>query len=318
MSTYNSFSRSNSIHEEWKIVDKFDSAYWSGLDVHVYANNILLSEAIQVSYMISEQIRPYYGYASYSADKIHHGSRIIQGEVSLNFKKDGYLFSLLHSIRTQDPRNVWLRQNNETLAVPDRAVPIEYKNTPYGPTLWEQLKTEGISRTTANDMVEKYKASQLGSLGSTPIIQQSAGLFETTPNGFDLNIIFGANLNAEQSLRWIDGEDYSLDSSTGQYAEGRVVEDPTGGSIAYTGLKIVDVHIGGLARTIGDDGRPIIETYTFLAKDIVILKNVDSFNAVDKNVAVIKSPVTRKNSTTLDSNTGKIGASKPPAPFPIN
>ena len=36
----NTFGRVNSLHEEWKIVDKFDSAYWSGLDTQVYINNI--------------------------------------------------------------------------------------------------------------------------------------------------------------------------------------------------------------------------------------------------------------------------------------
>ena len=35
--------------EEWRVVDRFDSSYWSGRDVCYYFNNIKLDEVIQLT-----------------------------------------------------------------------------------------------------------------------------------------------------------------------------------------------------------------------------------------------------------------------------
>jgi hypothetical protein len=60
----------------FKLVDQFDSSYWSGTELEVYANNILL-DSVQVSYQVYERTQPYWGYASYIPDRIHHGNRLI-------------------------------------------------------------------------------------------------------------------------------------------------------------------------------------------------------------------------------------------------
>lgn len=280
---YNQFARQSNDHEDWKIVDKFDSTYWSGLDVQVYANNILLDEAIQVSYVINEQVRPYYGYASYVPDRLYHGARIIQGELTLNFKKDGYLFSLVNLLINQDPKNIWLPTGKavgptpsvQTGVVGDVRPPIDYDQTPYGPQLWEQIKTNGIDPTVARRMVDaRVKASSTTAVNKySPNIHQKAGLFQTKENGFDLNVIFGGDLSASQTLKYADDGSFQTDNGEYAFRQGRVIQEAKA-KVASTGIKIIGVSIAGLARTINDDGRPIMETYSFFAKDIQILRNV--------------------------------------------
>lgn len=301
MSTYNSFARVGSNHEEWKIVDSFNSAYWSGLDSQIYANNILLDEAIQVSYMVSEQIRPYYGYSSYTPNRIHHGARIIQGEITMNFKRDGQLFALLNLLRTNTVAG-FSDNSTQYSAAPEDRVPVVFDNSPFGSEVWSQITSEGISPEVAKSMEVKYKTSR--STGkSTPVIQESGGLFETKKGGFDLSIIFGANLSAAQVLRSDGTADNILEA---QYQDGVVLQGEHQ-VISSTGIRIIGVSIAGLAKTITDDGRPLVETYSFQAKDVVILKGVN--RTAPSSTGVLKSPVKDSGDATNDYSNGQIGGS---------
>jgi len=307
----NTFGRINSTHEEWKIVDKFDSAYWSGLDAQIYFNNILINEALQINYMVSEQVRPYFGYASHVASRIHHGARIVQGEITMNYKRDGYLFSLLNLIRQQQSKDIWLAdQGISSTASPEARAPVAYNNTPYGPDLWDQIKTTGLPGNVAKEIaLNKYRASRESVVNSREaIILQSRGAFETKLEGFDINITFGANLSAAHSLRWLDGDDFELDPINSLYADGWVVQN-SDGVIASTGIKLIGVSIGGLSKTINDDGRPIVETYAFQAKDIVVLKNVDTRDETSRKAGLnaLQSPVSSAKDPIHNYSNGVIG-----------
>lgn len=307
---FNTFARNNATHEDWKIVDKFDSTYWSGLDAQIYFNNILVNEAIQVSYVVSEQIRPYYGYSSYVANRIHHGARIIQGEISMNFKRDGYLFSLLHLIRSQD-NHIWNNQKPiNSKSSPEKRVPVSPNNDVFGPSLWNEITTTGLPANVAKSMVTKNKLLTESDVNSeSSPVQISKGAFETKLHGFDINITFGSNLNAGRALRWIGADEYSLDSLEASYGDGWVVQEQDGVSVS-TGIKLIGVSLAGLAKTINDDGRPLIETYSFQAKDIVVLRNIDSVSSQTSTAeayrakAELKSPVTK---TKGSYSNGKIG-----------
>jgi hypothetical protein len=273
--SYNPFARERNTVEEWKIVDKFDSAYWSGLDVQVYADNILLEEAIQLNYYITEQVRPYYGYASFVPDRMHHGSRLIQGELSMNFKRDGYLFSLMQHLKVTDPSESGLppqapvRLERGGSARP----PLPYVPTTWGPSSLEKLKD--VDPNIARDLVERYRAAASEQVVNEkpPMIPSNRGIFETRPEGFDLTLIFGANLKSSMILRYLDGNSYSVESHDSNLADGAVIQDAATqkGIIAGTGIRLVGVSILGIGRSVNDDGRPIIETYSFQARDVVIL-----------------------------------------------
>jgi hypothetical protein len=56
--------------EPYFLVDQFDSTYWSGLSVSVYAGPFLLDEAVSIQFQVSESVTPYYGYANYTAQRM--------------------------------------------------------------------------------------------------------------------------------------------------------------------------------------------------------------------------------------------------------
>lgn len=289
---YNTFARSNSTHEDWKIVDKFDSTYWSGLDVQIYFNNILINEAIQISYVVNEQVRAYYGYSSYVPDRFHHGARVVQGEMTINFKRDGYIFSLLKLIADTDPNESWF--GNESIAeLPtDGRTPVEVDNFPFA-SMWAQAASSTLSAEKAKELINKGKkvVTEDAVFRTPTTINTRKGIFESQLEGFDINIVYGANLSSKRNLRWIGGDEYELAPDNAQYGDGRVLQvSKDDGLVTSTGLKLIGTSISGLAKTINDDGRPIVETYSFQAKDVVPIK--------------VKSQI---STAEIENNQGKVG-----------
>lgn len=314
---YNAFARNNTTHEDWKVIDKFDSTYWSGLDSQVYFDNILINEAIQLSYVVSEQIRPYFGYASYVANRIHHGARIIQGELSMNFKRDGYLFSLLRTIQSQERGSLETSNSSISVGEPEKQFPVKPFEGSFAAQIWDSLNNTGLPGNTAKEIVKKGKKLNEGDVNRVrPTIVKSESIFETRLDGFDIHITFGSNLSAARSLRWIGSDEYDLQGIDAQYGEGRVVQEPAG-ILASTGLKIKGVSIGGVAKTINDDGRPLIETYSFQAKDIEILHPIDHTNSRTSSTrsGMLQSPISKHTSA---SRTGQLGNDyMDPEEFPL-
>lgn len=301
---YNAFARQPDSHEEWKLIDSFNSTYWNGLDAKVYINNILLDEQIQVSYSIMEQVRPYYAYSSYVVDRMHHGARIIQGEITSNFKKDGFLFALLDILRKGT--NEFPSKRSDDAMTLD---PLPLPNTVYGPEAWEKIKTEGLNPTIVRDIANRTKASR-GSNISPEVapIQLKAGMFETLREGFDINIIFGSYINSGKLLEFrtdevvLHRENPSFREEP-YYVDGVTTAAPSNIAVG-TGIKIIGVSFMGLSRVINDDGRPLNETFSFQARDIQILKNIDS-----------------KQSKGATLNSGKVvteGEKDYKYPFPFN
>ncbi len=311
--SYNKFARNVSSHEEWKIVDRFDSTYWSGLDAQVYFDNVLLNETIQINYVVSEQIRPYYGYASYTAQRIHHGARIIQGEITMNYKRDGYLFSLLNYIRMNNDADPLL----PIPSAPGDGSPIKYSNETYGPALWEQIKDEGLSGKVVNEIVSKSKKQTIDEATinrQVPVVLKNFGMFETRTEGFDINIIFGANLDSAKALRWLDDDNYDI--SAAYQGDSWIIQEPQG-VVASTGIKLIGVSLAGVAKNVVDDGRPLLETYSFQAKDVMILKNIDSAAKTSSRSNVnsehnLKPPVNTDKSKYNSNNAGRIGRTEVP------
>lgn len=265
--------------EKWKIVDRFDSSYWSGQDLRVYVDNIYLDEAIQLNYQIVEQVRAYYGYASYTPDRFHHGTRIISGELSLNFKRDGYIFSLLQAVRTGEsnvlPNLISSRlpgSNPGTitpgLVRPEK--PFMFNSTSSEALSVDKLKQSSIPPEVLRAYVDAMKSPEADEddvNAVTAVVPENFGIFETRIEGFDINVILGGTLKAGAVLRYNANNSY--------YGDNKVNQDRVVNVKAGTGFRIVGASIVGLARSLGDDGRPYVETYTFQARDIQLLDTTD-------------------------------------------
>lgn len=74
-----------------------DKRYYSALDGELYFGNIFVDEVTNISWQMSQQALPIYGYNSYTFDDMAVGNRIIQGQFSINFTEENFLMKLQSS-----------------------------------------------------------------------------------------------------------------------------------------------------------------------------------------------------------------------------
>jgi hypothetical protein len=276
--------------EQYKLVQEFNTTYWGGLDVQIYAGDIWLKNAVQCNYQLLEVVRPYNHYSSYSPTRIHLGTRIIQGELTMNFTRDSYIFNLLQHLATLNPETGMLPRSNakHNADGTQTADPVLFNVYPWGPQSGRKVLTENFTGDQAKAYVEariKQKQQQERQLAANvPSVKEDQGIFQTRPGGFDLNLVFGAFLAQPMTLTYNNNEqDYKLDGAI--FQDLRPNPAPIG-----TGIKLVGVEIMSQARSAVDDGRPLMETYSFLARDIRILSMKDiadfpSYNNTYSNAA---------------------------------
>lgn len=255
--------------EEYKIVDQFDSSYWTGLNMDVYLGRVHAPEVIQISYQVVETVKPYWGYASYVPHRLHHGSRVVQGELSMNFKRFGYMFSLIRVLKEKEDQRAAVKESSsETLGSDGTwySNPVVFANQPWGPDSNTSFSTEQFNGDQLAKYVKDRKRTQFLTESNVnsyaPRVARNAGMYEVAPEGFNLSIVFGGNIPQPVALRFVsDSEMYTAES-------GVVQESSIDPHIIGTGLMLVGVSIMANPVTINDDGRPVMETYSFMARDV--------------------------------------------------
>jgi hypothetical protein len=262
--------------EQYAIVDNFNSTYWSGIQIRCYFGRTKLVDVIQFNYQVLEQVRPYYGYASYVPNRLHHGTRLIAGEFTVNFTSEAYFFSLLEKIR-RDPNAGALLPTTEEESTRDHLPPMDYSKL--GVESGTDLANLPID--SQKRIIDSYRKafrnpnipipSENGRY--SPVIRNNQGLFEITDpatgarRNLDLTILYGADLKDGLVLNMLNAEgEYYADNAT------TLADLDSDNSLApLTGIKLKGVSILGQAKSMDDSGRPIVETYSFQAKNIQII-----------------------------------------------
>jgi hypothetical protein len=72
--------------------------YFSGIDAEIYFGETYIDETVQIEFTVQQNTMPLYGYNSYVYDQIAQGSRIIQGQFTINFTKASYLYDVLNTL----------------------------------------------------------------------------------------------------------------------------------------------------------------------------------------------------------------------------
>jgi hypothetical protein len=112
-------------------------------------------------------------------------------------------------------------------------------------------------RNLVSNLLSFRQDINIEEVGNTPTAR---GLFETGIDGFDLNILFGGRLDQSKKLTWDNSDVYNTQT---------LITEPTNKTnTVATGVKLIGVSIMGQAKAITDEGRGIVETYTFQAKDL--------------------------------------------------
>jgi hypothetical protein len=82
----------------------FPRDYFSFCDMAIYFGDVFIDEITGLQFAMQENVLPLYGYADYRFRTLSHGSRIIQGNFSINFKEAGYIYLIMEALRARAAR----------------------------------------------------------------------------------------------------------------------------------------------------------------------------------------------------------------------
>jgi hypothetical protein len=226
----------------WVEVDEFNSSYYSGIDMSVYFEEIFIDEVIALQFSVQEMVMPYVGYASYTFDKVARGARQIQGSFTINFRERAYIPTMLRQLKNLEisPDPVLNKGNPNAISEIRRDI----KND-----LTLDMFVAKREKYDFGDIAEAYKRNLWGeNYSNNPakgfvqnLVRDNGSrqpLFDSSSNGFDI------------LLKW--GQPEEVDRSN----------DRTWGTLE----KLISCHITGMGKEIDDSGRPILESYSFLAR----------------------------------------------------
>lgn len=87
--------------------------YYSAIDAELYYGDIYIDEVTQIAWSIQQQTMPLFGYNSYTFDDIAVGSRLIQGQFSINFTKRNWLTKLQNDSKFRNIARSRYREDTE-------------------------------------------------------------------------------------------------------------------------------------------------------------------------------------------------------------
>lgn len=74
--------------------------YFSGTNAEIFFNNLYIDEASSIEFLVNQSTMLIYGYNSYVYDSVAKGSRMIQGNFTINFTNSCYMYNVLNTLQT--------------------------------------------------------------------------------------------------------------------------------------------------------------------------------------------------------------------------
>lgn len=261
MSAVQATDNSQITRDQWRVVDRFDTSYYNGLDVRVMLGDFVLADVVGLSYEIVEQVMPLYGYASYTYRRAVRGTRLIRGQFTINFKQSGYI--------------VWM-VNRHRLSLSgqlsgEKHIQHALTGLKSGETNLPALRSD-IRRA-----VERELRSGDGELAL--LVSQLRTHFwgESAPTG-EMSVPYMPLFNqGDVPLRLLiaygdpqlkDSRGVMLQKVSGHVDARPVVNGPRSAEM-FQAEELVGVQIAGYSKAIDDSGRNLLEQYQFIAKDII-------------------------------------------------
>ena len=75
----------------------YPAQYFSGADVAIFLNDQWISEVVNLQFSLDEQVQPVYGHADYIANRIIRGTRLVRGTFHINLRGALYLHEYLYN-----------------------------------------------------------------------------------------------------------------------------------------------------------------------------------------------------------------------------
>lgn len=210
---------------------EINGQYFSGAQVSVFIGDTWIDDIVSISYQTTHQRQPVYGYGSQHFDLMPKGTILVAGEFSINFREPNYLWMVLERYKTFNP-TLTTRSGDS-----------------------EEKKMSIIKERIRQDNITSFNAT-----------------FPDDPRRNIQNFFDADVKNAARVKEALSGQFYSKPKSA------RRSEKMNHNSFSITigygdlgpstvGEKINDIHIMGKSKLVQIDGRPVMETYSFIARD---------------------------------------------------
>lgn len=228
----------------------YEFDYFSGSQISVYIGDVLVDDIATIQYHVSQRKRPIYGYASQYFHKVASGQVLVEGTFSIPFKESDYLLLALaryskfmtpvgHGERTEK-NNPVLRENIERIIQDDRV------RTDDRFKLYRDLSA--LSDDKFENIAENFE-----DILWAKDITHNADEF-TTPNASH-----------------VSPEDYDQYRRADQYPPFSIYilyGDVSNPAANHTIKKIFNCHIIGQGQVIAVGGEPVLEQYSFIARNV--------------------------------------------------
>jgi hypothetical protein len=99
---------------EWQYPNSSFGKYLTTTQARMYIGNVFIDEFHDVQFALQSNKVPVYGYCSRDPDAFGKGRALVQGQLSINFISEGYLYTVLRDAAGQNPPKV---DNNVQSAV---------------------------------------------------------------------------------------------------------------------------------------------------------------------------------------------------------
>lgn len=176
----------------------FPEDYFTGADTTVYFGDTFISDIMDLSFGLQEQVKPVNGYASYTWDAVPRSSRLVHGSFTIAFTEAGYMYTVLDHISllkgNAKPRLAYLmggeevpnwiagvkedieqllntHHGNPNAKLPDTETTTERKETYLDEFEWDTLQLKSTRMTDAK-YPNKANRKRLGHLGQISQLQQ--------------------------------------------------------------------------------------------------------------------------------------------------
>lgn len=222
-------------------------SYYSGSQITIWFGDIWVDDITAITWQYNQEKRPIYGYASQHFDAVAKGQVLVQGQLRINFRNNGYLSYILRQLpRLQaELKSYQSADAYERVWAGLRPVISQHlRNGTFGPTTFQEI-LDLPKRDDFWEVSKVYEDAIWGELPQedrekikTPDITQQ----ELFPEGFNILITYGDP----------------------QAAEPQSINDV----MASTTKSLIGVHLLGSSQVIQINGEPTQEEYTFMARDM--------------------------------------------------
>lgn len=274
---------------------RFSSHYdyfFSGEDVRVYIDGLFdPKDELDIAgfgFLVKQEKQAVYGFWSYNFDAVMNGTRIISGQFSIYSRYPRRMTEMLEQAAKARSRSASTKQDSSGVV--------------------SVMSSQNESRTDEENVQKYWANSQLDRITTDPAISSSSAdgqhnIFSAHPP-FNFVIVYGVE---DSSLSPVGVSDNMTSASMEQRDNlDRIIstdinERKIKMSDQKTPMKIVlqNVHLLQMSTEYQSGGAPLIETYSFVARDFYLTEAESGFNPYTGKTFVSSAPESKTSAKTV-------------------